>query len=571
MFTNTNNHLAFLVIAILAVYAISLNAPFYLDDFRNIQENRLLQTGTVQDFFLQSRFIGTLTFFAQEKLGLNSVLEYRTVNILLHTINSILVYILVSKLMILSQQEKQFVAFIAALIFALHPLNSQPVIYIVQRYTLLAALFYFLSSITYISIRQTPIETQKSKLALLLFCFVALLFLGWFSKQNFISIIFVCVLLEFLFFKKENSYKPLYIILGVISLSVAIFILASSSGKEMLAILDNASRETIHASRLEYFLAQLNIIWMYVGKFFIPVNLRLEYSIFSNIFSNLQSAVSLTAHIITILFAIFTAKKRPEITFAIGFFYCGHLIESTIIPIRDFAFEHRTYISNLSLAFLVSLVLGTINKRINKAKISILLTCVFVFALALSTHQRATTWNDKEQFFENEAKLSPKNPRVLTTLSKVYRNKGEIDKANANLEQAFIHSKNELREDVASNYLAMLVEQKRIAEANKLAKQLLPKIKDLQSKNQILHNLGALNFQIGQLDIAKNYFSQVCKSPHPLAESFYSLAIIALKQKDLKTAERTLMKLLSSSPSYRPGQALYAKVIEAKKLKNRKE
>lgn len=567
MFSSIKNHLAFLIIAILAVYAISLHAPFYLDDFRNIKENSLLQTGSVQDFFIQSRFIGTLTFFAQEKLGLNSVLEYRLVNVSIHILNTFLVYFLVNSLLNLCGKENKTIAFFTALIFAIHPLNSQPVIYIVQRYSLMSAFFYLLCTLTYIEFRKAINKKHITKTLSFVLILVISMFLGWFSKQNFISVIFVFVILEILFFKRDKSYKRLYNSLLFLGVSLLIVSLTTESGKEFIKLIDSASRETKDISRLDYFLAQLNILWIYVGKFFLPIDLRLEYSIFSNSFSNLTTAISFLGHLCLLVIGISLFRKRPEITFAILFFYCGHMIESSIIPIRDFAFEHRTYISNFALSFIFVSIIAECGKAFNKQKEVLALISLTVITYSFLTFHRAETWSNKEVFFENEASLSPSNPRVLTALAKEYRNNGKVDKANANLELAFIHSKNELREDVASNYLAMLVEQKRTADANELANELLPKVKDLQSKNEILHNLGALNFQTGQLEIAKRYFVQVCQSPRPLAESFYSLAIIALKQKDLKSAELILKKLLDSSPNYQPGQVLYERVLQAKRLK----
>lgn len=567
MFSSIKNHLTFLIIAILAVYAISLHAPFYLDDFRNIKENSLLQTGSVQDFFIQSRFIGTLTFFAQEKLGLNSVLEYRLVNVSIHILNTFLVYFLVNSLLNLCGKENKTIAFFTALIFAIHPLNSQPVIYIVQRYSLMSAFFYLLCTLTYIEFRKAINKNHITKTLSFVLILVISMFLGWFSKQNFISVIFVFAILEVLFFKRDKSYTTLYNSLLFLGVSLLIVSLTTESGKEFIKLIDSASRETKDISRLDYFLAQLNILWIYVGKFFLPIDLRLEYSIFSNSFSNLTTAISFLGHLCLLVIGISLFRKRPEITFAILFFYCGHMIESSIIPIRDFAFEHRTYISNFALSFIFVSIIAECGKAFNKQKEVLALISLTAITYSFLTFHRAETWSNKEVFLENEASLSPSNPRVLTALAKEYRNNGKVDKANANLELAFIHSKNELREDVASNYLAMLVEQKRTADANELANELLPKVKDLQSKNEILHNLGALNFQTGQLEIAKRYFVQVCQSPRPLAESFYSLAIIALKQKDLKSAELILKKLLDSSPNYQPGQELYERVLQAKRLK----
>ncbi|MFY8353021.1 tetratricopeptide repeat protein [Pseudoalteromonas sp. SSM20] len=570
MFSNTKNHLGFLILAILAVYSLSLNAPFYLDDFRSIQENYLLQTGSVQDFFLQNRFIGTMTFFVQEKLGINSVLEYRLVNISIHILNTFLVYLLVNSLLSLCGKENKTIAFFSALIFAIHPLNSQPVIYIVQRYSLMSAFFYLLCTLTYIEFRKAINTKHITRTLSFVLILIISMFLGWFSKQNFISVIFVLVILEILFFKRDKSYKTLYSSLLFLGVSLLIVSLTTESGKEFIKLIDSASRETKDISRLDYFFAQLNILWIYIGKFFAPIDLRLEYSIFSNSFSNLTTTVSFIGHLCLLVSSIVLFKKRPEITFAILFFYCGHMIESSIIPIRDFAFEHRTYISNFALSFLLISFVTECGKAFNKQKEVMALISITVVTYSVFTLHRAEMWSDKEAFFENEASLSPKNPRVLTSLAKIYRNNGKVDEANSTLELAYKYSNNKLRDDVASNYFAMLVEQKRVNEATEVAEKLLPQTKDLLSKNQILHNLGALYFQLGNLEQAKNYFKKVCNSKKPLPESYYSLAIIALKEKDLLKAESVLRKLVNFAPNYEAGNQLYLKVLEAKKMINRR-
>ena len=138
------------VLATLA-YLPSFNAWFFLDDFRIILENPALQN--VFDpiaiwRFSEPRFIASLTFAANYTLHGDAVFGYHLVNFIVHCIAAGALWLLLQALLrtpALTDRMpvwSRWIPWIAAAIFLLHPLQTQAVTYIVQRYTSLMALFY---------------------------------------------------------------------------------------------------------------------------------------------------------------------------------------------------------------------------------------------------------------------------------------------------------------------------------------------------------------------------------------------------------------------------------------------
>ncbi len=547
-------HYFIFLLLVTITYAFSVDVPFYLDDFRSIRENNLLIIGTMADFLWQNRFIGTLTFFFQYQLGFAELQHLHIVNIVIHFFNTVLVYVLVRQLICLCVPQQQdlyhYLPLVVAACFAVHPLNTQPVVYLVQRYTLLSAFFYLSATSLYIFARNKLSSHQLGHAAVGICAVFACLFLGWYSKQNMISIFVVFYLLEILYFSKKKLFKPTgYLFFSGIFLAFTGYMLGFFESTLWQAI-DSASRETPDVSRLDYFLAQLNILWIYIYKFVLPIDLRLEYSIFENHFSIFTTGLAAVAHIAVLTIAVKLYKKYPIVTFAILFYYAAHLVESSIIPIRDFAFEHRTYLPNFALCLILGVLFIHIKNKLHSQKIVAAAMIGIICCMSFLSIERVTLWQNKMAFFENEYNYNPSNIRVLLALAKVKRENGEKQYHDKLIRAAYELSGDNIRDDVLGNYLAMLIENRYVKQANAVAKKSLPQINDVKTKNQILHNLGVLNFQLNDYKLAKNYFSRAIAHPPMLPDSFYNLAIIALKEKQLLKAEQILAQLLAKYPSH---------------------
>ncbi len=138
-----------IVIAASLGYLPSLSGNFILDDDMLLTDNSLIEaadglyrfwcTTEVLDYWP----VTNTTLWIEWRLwGMNST-GYRATNLILHIIDSLLIWIILRKLSIPG-------AFFAAMIFAVHPVNVESVAWIAQRKNLMAMLFFLMSILCYL-------------------------------------------------------------------------------------------------------------------------------------------------------------------------------------------------------------------------------------------------------------------------------------------------------------------------------------------------------------------------------------------------------------------------------------
>ena len=132
-------------LAVATAYGPGLTSSFHFDDRSSIFENPVILNPESSPLSLwnywPTRFVTTLTFFFNYRLSGLSTWSYHLFDFLLHAADSFLVYLLILALSRAAGREEigGAAALGGALIFALHPLQTQAVSYISQRAVLLAA------------------------------------------------------------------------------------------------------------------------------------------------------------------------------------------------------------------------------------------------------------------------------------------------------------------------------------------------------------------------------------------------------------------------------------------------
>src|SRR5215831_1889450 len=148
----------------LAAYSSSFDAGWHFDDLSNIYSNSAIHLKDLSwegfNAVLTTRVGGRrpvayLTFALNYYFSRLEVLPYHVVNFIIHFINACLVFLLVLTLGRRWQPEirnstLQLFSFFVAALWSASPLQTQAVTYVVQRMTSLAALFFLLSTISYI-------------------------------------------------------------------------------------------------------------------------------------------------------------------------------------------------------------------------------------------------------------------------------------------------------------------------------------------------------------------------------------------------------------------------------------
>jgi hypothetical protein len=149
-----------LVVLVAAVYINSLHGVFIFDDSDSIQDNYTIQSlWPVWRTFMPpnggatvaGRPVVNFTLAINWAISRMDVVSYHVVNVLLHALAALALFGLMRRTLLLPRWKGRFdasaakLAFAAAAIWALHPLQTESVTYIVQRAESIMGLFYLLT------------------------------------------------------------------------------------------------------------------------------------------------------------------------------------------------------------------------------------------------------------------------------------------------------------------------------------------------------------------------------------------------------------------------------------------
>jgi Tfp pilus assembly protein PilF len=539
----------------IGLYYNSLNVPFYLDDIGSITSNPNFTENTTYLSLFHAygmRFVGYVSLWWDfEAAGLN-VTRYHQVNITIHMLASIAVFfftvliqIAASRKLGVAQCGKKIIliSLVVGLLFAVHPLQTQAVTYIVQRLAALTALFYILTLTFYLGFRLSSLVWQKAILLGLVFLFACL---AIFTKQNAVTLPFAIVLLELIFF---NTVRRKHIVnaalIGLVSLFL-VYIVAP----EWLVKIDALTRENKEMTRWEYFTTQLPILWVYISKFFFPYPLHLEYSYTVEYFTNFQKVIAGICHIGVIALAIAFYKRIPILCFGVLFFYLAHSIESGFIPITDLAFEHRNYLPLVGLVLALVACIEPLTRQstiLVKSTAAIVSVIVFI-ALGTQTVLRNEQWQDPMVFFTHELQHNPTNQRTLHDMVNLMTNNGQYDEAIGYLERLYEVSNGEVHSMVSVTHLSILINQNKAEEAIKLGESLLLASLHPHVRSLILSNLAIVYVNQNRYEQAKSYFQEAVEYWKLPVNSLVAYAYTLYQLNELTEAERILVSVLNVQP-----------------------
>jgi hypothetical protein len=360
------------------VYSNTLHASWHFDDTVAIIENWSLRDlrGCFLGIFGGNRSVGFFTFALNYHFGKLEVLGYHLVNIAIHIFNALLVYTLVTLLLKTPAMSKsrldshvRFLALASGLIFVAHPIQTQAVTYIVQRFASLATLFYLLSVVLFVKARLSIARGNSFFSPLHLLCYSLSLFSAFcamHTKEISFTLPVVIGLCE-LFFMGPSPQSWVKRILYLLPFILTLLIIPANLGLfgkvqtkplgDIIGEMREQVQETTLVSRTDYLLTQFNVIVTYIRLLFLPLNQNLDYDypIAKTLFQ-FPTLVSFLFLFLLFLLALYLFLKNYRlISFAIFWFFITLSVESSIIPIRDVIFEHRVYLPSVGFVMAMAI------------------------------------------------------------------------------------------------------------------------------------------------------------------------------------------------------------------------
>jgi len=430
--------LLFIAVAGGLTYANTLDAPLIFSDRINIESNMSLRSlktafSVPADSGLAGRPFVNFTFAVNYALGGGKVAGYRLVNIFIHILSAFALFGIVLRTLRTEPLRDDYsnravaLAFVAALIWTLHPIQTQAVTYLSQRCESLMGLLFLLTF--YGAIRGFQADSPfRWHLASVVF-----FFMGVGSKEVIAAAPPLILLYELLFMRRSfrdvvRKSWPLYsgFFIGLVCLAFLVATAASAVHNEGL-------REG-SATLFQYWGTQSIVLLHYLKLIVWPVGFCFDYG------WPLASAgeVIFPAAVVVLMFAasVWAVWRRYPIGF-LGLWFFVIAAPSSLAPLLDVANEYRMYLSSAAPVVLAVLACYRWGKRLN-ARLSgrlgnhpallpgIGIAAVLVVAVVLGalTYLRNDVYRTEEGLWKDTVGKAPANSRAHLNLAIVYDRTG---------------------------------------------------------------------------------------------------------------------------------------------------
>jgi len=457
---------AILLIFCLAVIAFlpSFNSSFHLDDYDQIVNTNLknISAGQIIKTYPATRWLVFLSFKANASINGYNVFGYHLVNFVLHLISVFLIFKLTDFLFFFIRRNKpvamssfspKLAALFAAAVFAIHPLQSQPVIYITQRLMLSASLCY-LFALYSLARGYLP---GKSKVIGWTGAVIAFIF-GALCKEIIVTLPVILILMTWIFLQPPNFKlwtKKNWIIATIVSalifiIPIIIFMNIIKWDFNQFKQAWNSIGGALHINtpglnRYTYALTQTKVLLKYIGLFLWPVGFQIDPDV--KFYATWYSPAFLASSI-TILFLFVTSwllrKIAPLILWGILFYFIVMLPQSSIIPTPDLMFEHRAYLGVAGLIWAFLGIICLITKYVNYRSLKFIVrsfAVIIILILAFLTYNRANIWKTELSLWADAYSKSPDKSRVVNNYATALLNNNDMSNAVIILERKLNSSK----------------------------------------------------------------------------------------------------------------------------------
>ncbi len=520
-FPHTNVSVFFVLLLLgLSLYSNVFYGEFISDDYVHIINNPAVRDLTQVDRIWRSfntRFLVGFTFALNYALSGFNTFGYHLVNILLHVLTAFVVYqfiVLTLQLQKFDNKPARSLALVAALIYLCHPIQTQSVAFVTQRFIIMAVLFYMLTVFFYVKSR---VEKRQDFYILSL----AAMFLGAFSKEMIITVPIMLAAYEFYFLRKPGEtfeWKPL--LQRILPHCLILLVLPLALLQDRLGSNLELKHQVLGRSiDWHYFLTEINVLRTYLRLLFLPVNQNhdYDYPIAQSLWepSTLWS-FALLAGVAVAAYKMF-AKERV-ISFCIVWFFIATSVEFFVVSIvnRGVIYEHWLYLPMVGFAFAMTVLLKKISLTEHAFRA---LFIVLVGVYCLLTYQRNFVWQNEIRFWQDVIAKSPAKAGPYFGLAEAYAHKNNKEQAMANYQKALEFDPNFT---YAHNNLAILY-----AREGKDALAIAHLKKALAVNpyyGRAYNNLAYIAFLSGHCEEALNYYEQSLKYQSEYPDAFYYMA-----------------------------------------------
>lgn len=439
---------------VFATYAPAVRNNFVWDDTALVLRDPLIRSwqlipeafqhflfldATPSDFY---RPIQRLTYVADYAAYIFSPAGYHVTSILCHLGATLALWLLANELLRgfnADERRRRWLAFLATLAWAVHPVHTAAVAYVAGRADPLAAMFGFLGLCC--GIRVAP-PARAGRWLLLLATAICFL-LSALSKES--GLIFPILWLAVLVLRR--SWKQL----GVAAL-VIVFVGMSYASLRIAAEHFPAPRLRPPAPLLVRPIVVARAFAEYTGLILFPVNLHMDRDVESHPFGPSDDSVRGAAWleletllgIVLIAAAIFwlvrSRRRDPPVFTCLLLALLAYLPISGAVPLNATIAEHWLYLPSAFLFLAAACAIS----RVRVPLVALVgVAAIWVAFLASRTFLYTITWKNQRTFLEHTIAAGGDSPRMLINLALQDMRDGQLDSAKKHLEAALVKEPNQ--------------------------------------------------------------------------------------------------------------------------------
>jgi tetratricopeptide (TPR) repeat protein len=508
--------------ATLLVYWGALGGPFQYDDYLFLQSSRVTNPEGLFATFspTQLRQLTYLTFHLNHRFGGADPAGYHLVNVLVHAFNVLLLGLCLHMFADRHRLPRWLPAAGAA-IFALHPVQSEPVNYIYQRSTLLAATFVLLAL-------ALLLQSMQSRRRIPLFVLAAAAYaLAIACKESAVVLPVVCAVYVWAF---RNSGAAVIDEPRRRKAALALLLAATLPAGWALWNLYRAGEETVGLHRWaripDYLMSQFQVFASYLRLIIWPSGLTIEHDFRPLAHTSLYGMACVALAALCVAALLWTRSRNPAAAFLGAAFLIFLAPTSTLIPSADLMFEHRLYLPMLAGSPLLAWAVlragacAAPNPRVRPA-VQASLLLILVAAYGFLSLQRVHVWADDVRLWQEAVARAPESTRAHYNLGVALM---DVD-----------------REKSRAAFLKALQFQPEHAAA--------------------LYNLGWIEQAGGRLEPARRYYDTAIRADASFWKAHHSLANLAVLRGAFQEARIHYEAAIRLNPGYWPPYESLAAVL----------
>jgi protein O-mannosyl-transferase len=414
---------------LLYLYSPALHGHFVFDDLA-LPFNNLGRDGPLSGWMSGVRPTLMFSYWLNYRFFGGDPFSYHFVNLVIHFVNTGLVFLVLCRLLTKAGWKESKVpvaSALGALIFAIHPLQTESVSYIAGRSESLASLLMLLAYCVFLYRRKEAISWVEAVVVLVLFaCAVK-------AKENAVSLAGVLLLTD-VYWPVPFSLRGIRANWRLYSLMVPGIVVACVAVFRLLSTAQSAGFSVATFKWYQYAFTEARAIFTYIRLAVFPVGQSIDqdYPTSHNIMEHGAVFYIILLAALVVL-AVLWRRRYPISCFGLLLFLTFLAPTSSIVPIDDALVERRMYLPLVGL-ILIACELGA-RVRVSRFSAACVLA-ILGLVFGKLCYDRNRLWGEPDRLLALAASGAVYNPRPMLNFTEILIQHNRCDLAPAYLERA---------------------------------------------------------------------------------------------------------------------------------------